>query len=170
MHGSPMDPEAVRSTIERALARMCPRELAGERDDIVQTALARILEIESSRGPGTVRAASYLWQTAFSVIANELRRRRRRPVTLVSDLTEIDRADPVTPETLAARRETARSLRDCIAALARPRQIAVMLHLQGHGRTEGAALVRWDVKRFENLVYRGLADLRMCLEAKGVSA
>ena len=41
-------------------------------------------------------------------------------------------------------------------------------HLQGHTGPQAAALLGWDAKRTENLVYRGLADLRQCLEAKGV--
>ena len=42
-----------------------------------------------------------------------------------------------------------------------------MLHLQGHSVPDAARLLGWPAKRTENLVYRGLADLRRCLIAKG---
>jgi RNA polymerase sigma-70 factor (ECF subfamily) len=47
------------------------------------------------------------------------------------------------------------------------RRRAVMLYLQGHSVPEAARLLGWTAKRTENLVYRGLADLRHCLRAKG---
>ena len=50
----------------------------------------------------------------------------------------------------------------------RERRLAVTLHLQGHSVPEAARLLDWAVKRTENLVYRGLADLRECLTAKGI--
>ena len=49
----------------------------------------------------------------------------------------------------------------------RERRLAVMLHLQGHPVAEAARILGWTVKRTENLVYRGLADLRHCLICKG---
>lgn len=49
-----------------------------------------------------------------------------------------------------------------------PRWLAVTLHLQGHSVPEVGALLAWTVKKAENLVYRGLADLRSCLSSKGL--
>ena len=46
--------------------------------------------------------------------------------------------------------------------------MAVVLHLQGHSVPEAARLLNWGNKRTENLVYRGLADLRNCLALKGL--
>jgi RNA polymerase sigma-70 factor (ECF subfamily) len=44
------------------------------------------------------------------------------------------------------------------------RRTAVTLHLQGFRTGEVAAALGWTEKQAENLVYRGLADLRACLE------
>ena len=38
------------------------------------------------------------------------------------------------------------------------------LHLQGFRVAEVATALGWTEKQAENLVYRGLADLRICLE------
>jgi RNA polymerase sigma-70 factor (ECF subfamily) len=50
----------------------------------------------------------------------------------------------------------------------RDRRLAVTLYLQGHTVPEAARILDWSGKRTENLVYRGLADLRECLMAKGM--
>ena len=50
----------------------------------------------------------------------------------------------------------------------RERRLAVTLHLQGHTVPETARILDWAAKQTENLVYRGLADLRECLMAKGL--
>ena len=50
----------------------------------------------------------------------------------------------------------------------RERRLAVTLYLQGHSVPAAARLLEWTAKRTENLVYRGLADLRECLTAKGM--
>jgi RNA polymerase sigma-70 factor (ECF subfamily) len=44
----------------------------------------------------------------------------------------------------------------------------VTLHLHGHSLVEAARILDWAAKQTENLVYRGLADLRKCLLAKGI--
>jgi RNA polymerase sigma-70 factor (ECF subfamily) len=49
-----------------------------------------------------------------------------------------------------------------------PRRHAVTLSLQGHSVPEIGRLLGWTGKKAENLVYRGMADLRECLEGKGI--
>jgi RNA polymerase sigma-70 factor (ECF subfamily) len=44
-----------------------------------------------------------------------------------------------------------------------------MLHIQGHSVDEISALLDCSRKKADNLVYRGLADLRACLSARGVT-
>jgi RNA polymerase sigma-70 factor (ECF subfamily) len=72
------------------------------------------------------------------------------------------------PERNCAGREIGEAIRDCLGRLVRPRRMAVTLDLQGHRVAEVARLLGWSAKKAENLVYRGLADLRGCLKAKGM--
>jgi RNA polymerase sigma-70 factor, ECF subfamily len=164
---SALDVDEIRATLTRALARACPAWLAHERDDLVQTALVRILDARRRKGPDAVRAASYVWRTAYSVVVDEIRRRRREPRAAVGEEPP-EIASNRTPEHERQAREAGAALRICLATLAEPRRVAVLLRLQGHGLAEAAGLAGWDVKRLENLAYRGLADLRRCLETKGV--
>ena len=48
------------------------------------------------------------------------------------------------------------------------RRRAVALYLQGHTVPSIAELFGWSTKKAESLVYRGMANLRTCLTAKGV--
>jgi RNA polymerase sigma-70 factor, ECF subfamily len=49
-----------------------------------------------------------------------------------------------------------------------PRRHAVTLNLQGHSVPDIGRLLGWTAKKAENLVYRGMADLRSCLSSKGI--
>lgn len=156
----------MRHVLERALSRMLPAELAPAREDLIQTALLRILE--RSRGEQEpIRTASYLWRVAFSVSADELRRRRRSGEESMDqtdlELQEAAHAADAPPVGFAD------ALRDCIGRLATARRGAVVLHLQGFAATDAARVLRTGEKRVQNLTYRGLADLRDCLSRKGLS-
>ncbi len=73
------------------------------------------------------------------------------------------------PERLASASDIRRGIRDCLEAMIEMRSLGVTLHLQGHSAPEVATLMDWPLKRAENLIYRGLADLRACLSRKGMT-
>jgi RNA polymerase sigma-70 factor, ECF subfamily len=169
------DIAALRQDLARAVARVCPGWLAADRDDLVQAALMRVLRkldggSGTAQGEGTAQvASSYLHKVAYSVLIDEIRRvRRRRETSLEGEEAEPPRAQPADPERTAASAEIGRGIQSCLHNLARDRRLAVTLHLQGHTVVEAARILAWPEKRTENLVYRGLADLRACLAAKGL--
>jgi RNA polymerase sigma-70 factor (ECF subfamily) len=143
----------------------------------VQTALLRVLDANPrgrDGGEGTGEVSSfYLRKAAYSAVVDEIRRRkRRREVPLEDDdgAPAPIRTFTPDPESRSAARETGRAIRTCLGELVRPRRHAVTLYLQGHRIREVGDLMGWDRKRAENLIYRGLADLRRCLEGRGVQA
>jgi RNA polymerase sigma-70 factor, ECF subfamily len=149
--------------LRAAVARACPGDLASQREDLVQVALVRVLERERAAEQNAVRTASYLWRVAFSVTADELRRRRSEAGRTQG--TEMRPVDP--PEASAPGPELGLGIRECLSHLAEARRLAVLLHLQGFRAEEATRVLHWDVKRVQNLTYRGLADLRQCLSSKG---
>ena len=165
-----VDFEHMRQRLVRAVSRVCPPWLAAQADDIVQTALMRIMDVLSRREGNRRLAASYLWKAAYSATVDEIRRvRRRRELSL----DDHDAASPLAdgagdPEHARRQREIGAGLAACLRELLDPRRMAVTLHLQGHSVLEIARLLGWAGKKAENLVYRGLADLRRCLLAKGL--
>jgi RNA polymerase sigma-70 factor (ECF subfamily) len=160
----------LREGLARAISRICPPWLAASREDLVQAALIKVMELRR-RGEGSGGfASSYLWKVAHSALVDEIRRRRRRREQPLDD--EPPGAEPAVgdpgPEERALGGELGRAIRWCLEKMVRPRRQAVTLHLQGHRVKETASLMGWAVKRADNLIYRGLQDLRACLEAKGL--
>lgn len=161
--------EQLREDLARAVARVCPPRMADRRDDLVQTAMMRVMELQR-REPDLSRLTSaYLYRVAYTALVDELRNvSRRREVQLeeVESLPE----PPVAsgdPEKAAGGSQIAQAVRDCLRKLVQDRRLAVTLFLQGHSVPESARLLGWDDKRTENLIYRGLAALRLCLSTKG---
>lgn len=159
--------EDLRRQLTLAVRRVCPPWLSSYHDDLVQTAMIRVIQ----REPGESRAGfstSYLWRVAFTVTIDEIRRQRRRPEDSI-DTT--DAADTVVggsdPEKLAIGREVGRRIQCCLACLGDDRRMAVTLHLQGHSVPEASRYLGWPHKRVANLTYRGLDDLRRCLLVNG---
>ena len=169
----PQDVEALRRQLVAAVRRTCPRWLAADADDLVQTALLRVLEIRRKREGEAEFSAFYLRRAAHSAVVDEIRRRRRRaevplePEEGGEPTRPSDFGAGPDPERLSQSRELGRAITECLGRMIRPRKMAVALHLQGHRIKEVGMVLGWNEKKAENLIYRGLADLRSCLEDKG---
>lgn len=153
-----------------AVARACPRWLDDHREDLVQAAAVRL--VERLRDHPAPINATYAWKTAYSVVLDEVRRVRWRHEFADDDATGTERAGDggaPDPERAAAGTEIGDAILACLETLARPRRHAVALALAGYAPSETAATMGWDVKKAANLTYRGQADLRTCLEGKGVT-
>ncbi len=168
-----IDVTALRRDLMRAVARVCPAWLAAQRDDLVQAALMRLMQRfnrPAAEGEGDrAFTSSYLHKVAHSVLVDEIRRvRRRRETDLDEGTVEQTTASAADPERTAESVEIGRGIQCCLAGLTQDRRLAVTLYLQGHSVAEAARILEWSPKRTENLVYRGLADLRVCLISKGI--
>ena len=152
--GETRDLRAIRLVLERAVRSRCFGLLASARDDLVQTAMVRILERDRHEDLGR-RGASYAWKVAQSVMVDELRRlgRDRRLAKSVSEEKKRSWVDPT----------GAIQLRQCLERLEERRRMAVTLHLSGLRIPEVARAAGWTEKTAENLIYRGLDDLRALL-------
>jgi RNA polymerase sigma-70 factor, ECF subfamily len=146
--------ERIRQVLIRAVERHCPPALALHREDLVQMSLVRLLERSTGEGSNP-RGASYLWRVAYTVVIDEIRRFRRQQ----------RQAEQLPRDERATHGPEARSeILDCLERLQDRRRTAVELHLQGFRTAEVATALGWTEKQAENLVYRGLADLRACLQ------
>ncbi|HET9298292.1 MAG TPA: sigma-70 family RNA polymerase sigma factor [Candidatus Polarisedimenticolaceae bacterium] len=164
------DLERVRRRLAEAMAQVCPHWLAGDREDLVQAALVRIVGLRGGRlDPGDL-ALTYLWKTAHSVMLDEIRRARWK-YERTSGSEHLGNGMPAPtqdPERDAVSREVATQIHACLRTLEPSRRRAVVLHLTGFARHEIAALLEKSVKQIDNLIHRGTRDLRACLESKGV--
>jgi RNA polymerase sigma-70 factor, ECF subfamily len=164
------DYDRLRAHLSRAVSRVCPRLFSDRREDLVQDCLLRVMDVvRKSEGQARL-TSSYLYKVAYSVLIDEIRRVRRRRETPLEEDGEPAQAEAITgnPEDAAAGREIGNGILDCLGRLLRERRLSVTLYLQGHSVVEAAAILDWPAKKTENFVYRGLADLRNCLAAKGI--
>ncbi|GAB4374305.1 MAG: hypothetical protein Kow0062_12120 [Acidobacteriota bacterium] len=164
------DVEGLRRSLLGCVSRACPSWLSAQREDIVQAALVRILEALRRRGESDrPLPASYLWKVAWNATIDEIRRATRRGERGLEDLPvdPPDRAPRADPGTMHASAALGEAVRECLAAMHRPRRIAVGLHLLGHTVRELMEMQGWNEKQVRNLLHRGLKDLRACLRRKG---
>ncbi|HSK76335.1 MAG TPA: RNA polymerase sigma factor [Thermoanaerobaculia bacterium] len=168
--GSGADYAELRDELARAVRRLCPRWLASRAEDLVQVALLRIFELRQRSEQERELSSFYLKRVAYSAMVDEIRRLERRRESPL----ETDDGEPLPlasespgPEKLQEGREMGEGIRDCLGTLLRPRQLAVTLYLEDVSVVEAARLLGWELKHTRNLVYRGLGDLRRCLQGKG---
>ena len=113
-------------------------------------------------------SASYLKKVAYSAVIDEIRRRRRQPAAVSSSEVDVeatpDERPATTPDTALGN-----AMEKCMQRLEDDRRRALTLHLLGHAGAEVAQMLECNAKRAENLTLRGLAQLRDCLQASGVS-
>jgi RNA polymerase sigma-70 factor, ECF subfamily len=166
--------EEIRRGLERAVDRVCPRSLAAHRDDLVQSAMLRILELQRRGEEIRTFSSLYLRKVAYAVLVDELRRlRHRSEIPLAADAgageaVDEPRADATDPERRYQERQLGQVIADCLRSIKLERRQALVLFLQGHSVPEAARILGWSHKKTENVVFRGRADLRRCLELKGL--
>jgi len=157
----------LRAGLRSLVARYRPSWLAASADDIVQAAWLRVRrhEAEGNGPPG----ASLLARAAYCAVVDEIRRNRRRKEVPLDDVL-VGKAIPgANPEQAVSALDTRRAIVDCLSRTTRERRLAATLYLLGHSVPEAARILDWTTKRAENMVFRGLADLRRCLAAKGLA-
>jgi len=164
--------EPIRKALAIAVARICPSWLAQEREDLVQTALLRIVGLLGSEDSRREVNATYLWKTAYSVTLDEIRRARWRYERSAGDemLEHGGSETSPDPEQAASTREVCVHVRACLRDLEASRRRAVLMRLGGYSHEETARRLGKSQKQIANFVYRGMKDLRRCLQAKGVTA
>ena len=163
------DYEEIRAVLVRAIASLCPGWMTDRRDDLVQSAMMKLLRQEEKSELNPAPKASYLWKVAHSVTVDEIRSvKRKGEVSL----------DPAEDET-AVRLEDARAgqdramwelgnaIRECFETLESRRRRVVALNLLGHSLPETAEHSGWRYDQVRNLLYRGMKQLRFCLAGKG---
>jgi RNA polymerase sigma-70 factor (ECF subfamily) len=169
-NGHDSDLSRLREEIVRAIRGVCPAWIGAQAEDMAQEILMRVLG--KGEGNALEHASSYWRKAAYHAVVDEVRlRRRRREETLD---TFDPRSEPAAtlvhdPERRAASREIGDAIGGCVQRLRPSRRLPVVLFLQGHSVPDSAVLLGWATKRVESGLYRGLRELRACLDKKGWS-
>lgn len=163
--------------LRQTIARICPKDLGIQFDDIEQEARLRLWRaIEAEREINF--HGSYIYKIVVSVTINAIHRakaRREEQLRLAEDDEDGDALEAQTitlmtsaensPEAQAEREELLQKVEEAMARLPENRRLAVGLHLKGMTTDEIADLMGWSEPKARNLVYRGLKDLRSELRA-----
>ena len=166
----PEDFEDLRRRVSAAVRRTCPAWLLGQSEDVVQNAMIKLLKVLEGRDGNRTFSSLYLEKTVSCALVDEIRRIHRRKEAALDDGESMERVESkrADPERRSSAREINDGILNCMERLVRPRRLAVGLYLNGCTVPQAANLLRWTHRRTESLVYRGLADLRRCLERKGL--
>ena len=146
-------------------------------DELVQDVRIRLWRARSGAdraGGEQIRqvTSSYVYRTAVSAALDLLRRRRSHhaePLESDDELGEAVRvSEPVGPAEDLAQSELAEEIARAVETIAPARRPVVRMHLAGYPREEIAGILGWTEAKTRNLLYRGLADLRERLSARGI--
>lgn len=163
--------------LHNTVARLCPKDLGLQFNDIEQEARLRLWRaLESEREITSV--GSYTYRIAVSVTINAIQRIKSRREEQLNSAEERDEpgsslhlltaAASESPETLLERKELIEKIEHALARLAENRQLAVGLYLKGMTTEEIGELMGWSEPKARNLAYRGLKDLRDELRSEGI--
>ncbi len=158
-----------------AIARLCPKDLGLECDDIRQEASLRLWRALSS-GREIPSLASYIYRVAVTTTIDAVRRvkaRREQPLDSLETEPESAPQTPVAaaenaPDRVAQHHQVVEKVTRALAGLSENRRRATGLYLQGMTTREIGELLGWSEAKARNLAYRGLEDLRGRLRAEGI--
>jgi RNA polymerase sigma-70 factor (ECF subfamily) len=141
-------------------------------DELVQDVRIRLWRARGDSEQIRQVTSSYVYRTAVSAALDLLRRRRAHPVEPLDPADQPGGNDlaavPVGPAEELAESELAAEIARAVDTIAPARRPVVRMHLAGYPRDEIAELLGWTEAKTRNLLYRGLADLRERLAARGI--
>ena len=164
--------------LRNTIARICPKDLGLQFNDIQQEARVQLWRaIESERE--ITHLGSYIYRIAISVTIKAINRAKARREDQLRFAGEDDEpgggaldslaTDPNrSPQALAEQRELITKIEQALARLPENRRLAVGLYLKGMSTEEISDLMEWSEPKARNLAYRGLKDLRDELRAEGI--
>lgn len=174
-----MEPADVSPALERVLERF--RGLvrsAGwrhglgddELDELVQAVRLRLWHARTSAEQIEATPASYVYRTATTAALDLIRARRARredPIDVVSNV-RLSGGSAVPADAAALSGDLAAIVAATVDQVTPSRRPVLRMYLAGYDREEIAGLMGWSEARTRNLLYRGLADLRELLLARGI--
>ncbi len=139
-------------------------------DELTQEVRIRLWKAEE-RESGSTATASYVWKTAEAAAIDLFRRRRtrdQRTALVAARPRDFPLGAAPDPGERTEGRELVSQILQAVAELPETRRVPVRMHLAGYSRTEIGEALGWSEPKTRNLIYRGLADLRERLLARGV--
>lgn len=141
-----------------------------ELDELMQAVRLRLWRARQTAEQIEVTPASYVYRTAVTAALDLIRSRRARreePIDVVTNTPLADRTEVADAGALAG--DLAAIVAGAVDQITASRRPVLRMYLAGYDREEIAGLLGWSEAKTRNLLYRGLADLRRLLEARGIT-
>jgi len=162
------DDGEIHRILHWAVLKCCPPRLRGHAEDLTQQAMLRVLTVRQKSEGDKLFNTTYLKRVAYSVVTDHLRKRSNAEEADDEMVHRTPAVERFRPDHEAASRQIGEAIRVCLSGLIESRRRAVTLYLLGYTVPDAARSLEIKPKKAENLVYRGLTDLRACLDSKGV--
>jgi RNA polymerase sigma-70 factor (ECF subfamily) len=164
----------LRRRLLGTIRRVCPSWLSDHAEDIAQEAMIKVTGVLQREGErDRSLPASYLNKVAYHATVDAIRRHRQRRLSEVAMENGLDGSPEHAafgdPEKARVSGGIMEGVQQCLEDLVESRRLAVILRLQGHSVPEIASLLGWPQTRANNLVFRGMKDLKRCLAKKGLA-
>lgn len=163
--------------IRSVIRKVCRSRPAIDQEDVEQEVKLKLWRLLSARTE-IQHLPSYVYRVAYSVAVDQLRKIAVRPEdqffaaddgeSTTGELDRVPASAAVEPERVAACREVAHIVNATVDALPDRRRQAVKLYLLGLNHFEIAESTGWSEATARNNLYRGLAELREALSARGI--
>lgn len=176
-----MDPDdALSPALDAVLARFAGlvrgvgrrhRLAEHEMDELVQGVRVRLWRARGTTEQIAGTPTSYVYRTAVSAALDLIRARRDAKedrVDITDELVENRLGSVPGPEGAVEARELGAIVARALEEITASRRPVVRMYLRGYDQDEIADLLGWSRSKTRNLLYRGLADLRAALVARGV--
>jgi RNA polymerase sigma factor (sigma-70 family) len=166
--------------IRSVVRKVCRARPVIDVEDVEQEVRLKLWKVLSNRTE-IDHFPSYVYRVAYSVAIDQLRRVDVRPEDQffagesddagnaeTGELERVPADSRVAPDRLAACREAAAVVGAEVERLSDKRRQAVKLYLLGMNHVEISTTTGWSESVARNHLYRGLADLREALAARGI--
>jgi RNA polymerase sigma-70 factor (ECF subfamily) len=140
-----------------------------ELDELMQAIRLRLWHARGSPEQIEATPASYVYRTATTAALDLIRARRtlrEEPIDMVHDHGGIATAESA--EAAVEGAELVSLVARAVDEIIPSRRPVLRMYLAGYDREEIAGLLGWTEAKTRNLLYRGLADLRGLLTARGL--
>ncbi len=173
-------PSNARSTALESLIeqfRMMVRSIGGrhglsdaELDELMQSVRLRIWRARETSEQIATTSSSYVYRTAVSAALDIIRARRKReePIDAIAEQDAHQMRVEPSPQHSLEHAELEGAVMRAVEEITPSRRPVVKMFLVGYEREEIAHLMGWSDSKTRNLIYRGLAELRVILTARGI--
>ncbi|HXV85245.1 MAG TPA: sigma-70 family RNA polymerase sigma factor [Gemmatimonadales bacterium] len=172
-------PDVLSSALEALLARFARmvRSVGGRRglsdaelDELMQSVRLRIWRARGTSEQITLTPTSYVYRTAVSAALDLVRARRTRedPLDAMTGPSEHLVAPEGGAEANLELSELTEAVWRAVEGITPSRRPVLRMYLAGYEWDDIATFLGWSPAKTRNLLYRGLADLRAALTARGI--